>query len=70
MVEPRKLMHKDVVEKFHHYPIFRGTQIPFLAEIEKMGFCRQPVDAVAANSPAAQCYRELWQELWDRSEQP
>lgn len=69
MVEPRKLMHKDVVEKFHHYPIFRGTQIPFLAEIEKMGFYRQPVGAVAANSPAAQRYRELWQELWDRSEQ-
>lgn len=69
MVEPRKLMHKDVVEKFHHYPIFRGTQIPFLAEIEKMGLYRQPVGAVAANSLAAQRYRELWQELWDRSEQ-
>ncbi|WP_419176520.1 ParA family protein [Desulfosediminicola sp.] len=68
MVEPRKLMHKDVVEKFQHYPIFRDTQIPFQAEIEKMGIYRQPVGAVSPTSVAAQRYQELWQELWDRSE--
>ena len=39
-------------------------------EIEKMGRARQPVGAVARQSPAAQQYASLWQEVWKRSRKP
>lgn len=67
MVEPRKTMHKDMVSKFRNYEIFRESQISYLAEIEKMGLYRKPVGAVSLSSPAAQQYKQLWLELWDRS---
>lgn len=67
MVEQRKTMHRDVIAKYHHYPIFRTVQIPYLAEIEKMGVYRQPVGAVSHLSTAAQQYSRLWLEIWNRS---
>lgn len=68
MVEQRKSMHKDIIAKYSRYSIFRQTQIPYLAEVEKMGVHRQPVGAVSHSSVAAQQYNRLWQELWERSE--
>lgn len=67
MVEPRKKMHRDVIAEYEQYPMFRETQIPFLAEVEKMGVHRQPVAAVAPTAVAAGRYDALWQELWARS---
>lgn len=67
MVEPRKVMHKDVISRYEKYPIFRSVQIPYLAEIEKMGIYRQPVGAVSRSSVAAQQYTNLWREIWKRS---
>jgi cellulose biosynthesis protein BcsQ len=68
MVEARKIMHRDVIAKYQKYPIFRKTQIPYLAEIEKMGLYRQPVGAISEFSIAAQQYDHLWLELYERSE--
>lgn len=68
MVEPRKIMHKDVISRYEKYPIFRSVQIPYLAEIEKMGLYRQPVGAASHASLAARQYASLWQEIWNRSE--
>ena len=67
MVEPRKKMHRDVIEKYSKYPIFRTTQIPYLAEVEKMGIHRRPVGAMSSASPAAVQYYRLWAELWKRN---
>lgn len=67
MVEQRKVMHREVIEEYGKYPLFRQVQIPYLAEIEKMGLHRQPVAAVTPMSVAARRYDALWQELWDRS---
>ena len=67
MVEHRKNMHRDIISRYRKYRIFRETQIPYLAEVEKMGLYRQPVGAISASSQAAQYYAGLWQELWDRS---
>jgi cellulose biosynthesis protein BcsQ len=70
MVERRKSLHLAIMEKYLKYPIFLKTSIPFLAEIEKMGLARQPVGAMARQSPAAQQYASLWQEVWKRSRKP
>lgn len=67
MVEPRKVMHRDVIEKYRKYPIFRSTQIPYLAEVEKMGINRQPVGAMSSASRAALQYSRLWAEIWARN---
>lgn len=67
MVERRKSMHLSVMDKYRKYPFFLKTAIPFLAEIEKMGLTRLPVGAMAKQSPAAQEYSKLWQEVWKRS---
>jgi cellulose biosynthesis protein BcsQ len=67
MVEQRKIMHRDVIAKYHSHPIFRSAQIPYLAEIEKMGIYRQPAGAVSHLSTAAKHYNSLWLEIWNRS---
>jgi len=63
MVERRKTMHQQVMEKYGAYPIFLKTVIPFMAEIEKMGLYRQPVGAGGQQSPAHRAYQMLWQEI-------
>lgn len=63
MVERRKIMHGLYIEKFRKHPIFLETQIPFMAEIEKMGFSRNPVGADGGLSHAGRLYRELWNEI-------
>jgi len=67
MVEQRKVMHREMIAKYGQYPIFRKAQIPYLAEIERMGLHRQPVAAVSSSSVAARQYNTLWQEIWARS---
>lgn len=67
MVELRKVMHRDMIAKYEQYAIFRKMQIPYLAEVEKMGLHRQPVAAVSPASTAAQQYAGLWLEIWNRS---
>lgn len=63
MVERRKTMHQQIMEKYGGYPIFLQTVIPFMAEIEKMGLSRQPVGAGGQQSPAHRAYELLWQEI-------
>lgn len=67
MVEQRKVMHREMIAQYEQYPIFRKVQIPYLAEIEKMGLYRQPVAAVSPGSLAAKQYAGLWLEIWNRS---
>ncbi len=67
MVESRKIMHRDVINRYKKYPMFRATQIPYLAEVEKMGIYRMPVGAHASSMSAATQYNRLWAEIWSRS---
>ena len=64
MVEPRKTVHKTILEKYQRFDIFLATQIPYLAEIEKMGIHRQPAGALSV-SGAAKKYLQLFDELWE-----
>ncbi len=66
MVERRKSMHAQVMEKYGSFSLFMQAQIPFMAEIEKMGLHRQPSGATNPQSPATQAYEQLWLEIRKR----
>jgi len=66
MVERRKVMHSSIMKKYHNYPIFMKSSVPFMAEIEKMGIYRRPVGSLPRKSVASQAYQSLWQEIENR----
>jgi cellulose biosynthesis protein BcsQ len=66
MVDKRKKMHVDIINKFGSKKMFMESEIPYLADVEKMGIYRQPVAVSASASSAAIAYKHLWQEVWRR----
>lgn len=66
MVDRRKNMHSDTIFKFGKKKVFLVTEIPYLADVEKMGLHRQPVAVSVPASAAATAYEQLWQEVWRR----
>jgi len=69
MVEKRKKMHRDIIrqvpdkKKYN----FLTSQIPYTADIEKMGLTREPVVSFKPKSKAAKAYEKLWQEIKKRA---
>jgi cellulose biosynthesis protein BcsQ len=66
MVDGRKRLHREVTEVLSAADDVLSTAIPSSADIERMGVYRTVVDRSAPRRPAAQAYRELWQEIRDR----
>lgn len=66
MVEKRKRMHFDLMRKLIKRKGVMPALIPFLADVEKMGLYRQPVNVTAPHSMAAAAYLDLWQEIRKR----
>lgn len=65
MVELRKNMHRDIIngpggKKNNN---FMTSQIPYLADVEKMGLTREPVPSSNSRSTAANAYENLWREI-------
>ncbi len=69
MVEQRKNMHNLYLDEYGDHPLFLTTRIPFMAEIEKMGLCRNPVGSDGKTSLAAAQYKKLWQEILQRGDE-
>lgn len=69
MVDKRKSMHIDIINKFGRKKMFMQSVIPYLADVEKMGIYRQPVAVTSSASSAAIAYQRLWQEVWQRGTQ-
>ncbi len=64
MVDRRKRLHRDIVERLPHERTDVATAIvPALSLVEEMAVRRAPLPAYAPRSMAARCYRDLWQEL-------
>lgn len=63
MVDHRKNMHHEVMQEFYRDKLFFKNYIPYLSDVEKMGSHQQPVFEYANSSYAAQCYRDLWNEV-------
>ncbi len=67
MVDRRKRLHRETVEALlQSDPAVLRTEIPYASQVELMGMHRAPLPSYAPNSPAAQCYRNLWQEITQR----
>jgi cellulose biosynthesis protein BcsQ len=63
MVDLRKNLHNDIMEELHKDRRFFKNYIPYLSDVEKMGIHKAPIMEFANYSYAAQCYRDLWEEL-------
>ncbi|BBO93035.1 ParA family protein [Desulfosarcina ovata] len=64
MVEPRKQMHRQSIRE-----IMTGTNnllrtyIPFSADVEKMGFYREPLTHRHPAAAASMAFKKLWSEI-------
>ena len=64
MVEPRKQMHRQTIREIIDSGINAlNTQIPYSAEVEKMGFYRAPLTHCRPASNAAVAFSKLWKEI-------
>jgi chromosome partitioning protein len=63
MVDMRKLMHQETIEKLLKDKKFFNSYIPYLSDVEKMGMHRAPIMEYANSSFASKCYRDLWSEI-------
>jgi cellulose biosynthesis protein BcsQ len=63
MVDVRKNLHSEVINKCKDRPGFLNNYIPYLSLVEKMGISIAPVGVFAPNSYAAECFRGIWHEL-------
>ena len=63
MVEKRKKIHQEMMQRFKGRKRILNNAIPYLADVEKMGIYRQPVPAFQPNSVAGRAYANLWTEL-------
>lgn len=64
MVEPRKQMHRQSIREVMSAGVdLMRTYIPFSADVEKMGFYRQPLTHRHPASPAAVAFSRLWAEI-------
>ncbi len=66
MVEKRKKMHWEMMRKLIKKKGFMPALIPYLADVEKMGLYRQPVNVAFPNSMASVAYKSLWSEVSKR----
>ena len=64
MVDKRRRLHRDIVEQMaSSRPEVLSTTVPATTALELMGVKRSPVEDFQPRSPAAQSYRDLWQEI-------
>jgi chromosome partitioning protein len=67
MVDSRKRMHRDVMERFTaERPEMLHTVVPLAADVERMGQARAPLEEFAPRGGAAVAFRELWNEIRER----
>jgi cellulose biosynthesis protein BcsQ len=66
MVDRRKAMHREILERCHADPRFLEATVPAASVVEKMGLHRAPLMTYAGASEAAQAFAALWDELAKR----
>jgi chromosome partitioning protein len=67
MVDSRKRMHRDVMERFvTQRPDIMRTVVPLAADVERMGQARAPLEEFAPRGSAAAAFRALWGEIRER----
>ncbi|MCB1736480.1 MAG: ParA family protein [Gammaproteobacteria bacterium] len=67
MADRRKSMHREIMEQaWADDPAVLKTDIPYSADVERMGLTRAPVGAYAPSSAPALAYEALWSEATER----
>ena len=67
MVEIRKNLHKEMMEKMQNkYHDILRTKIPYSSIIERMGIYREPVIKYRPKSIVTERYQALWDEIKER----
>jgi chromosome partitioning protein len=66
MVDGRKRLHRDVMERLAERREVLRVAIPAAADVERMGVHRTVIAQFAPRSRAAGAYEELWREVHDR----
>jgi cellulose biosynthesis protein BcsQ len=66
MVDGRKRLHRDVMERLEGHDGVLRTVIPAASDVERMGQHRGPISLFAPRSRAALAYEELWAEIGER----
>lgn len=66
MVEKRKKMHWEMMRQLIKKKGFLPALVPYLADVEKMGLFRAPVNVTSPKSMAAASYTDLWSEIRKR----
>ncbi len=64
MVEVRKSVHQNLMKELAlKMPNLCTTFIPFMADIEKMGIYKKPIEDFMPNSKASNSFKGLWKEI-------
>ncbi len=63
MVERRKKMHQEMMEKMSTNGHLLHSRIPYASDVEQMGIYREPVVSFRPRCVAAQSYCDLWGEI-------
>ena len=63
MADLRKKLHNEIIESCFANKDFLKNYIPYLSDVEKMGIFIAPVIEFSKSGYAAQCYKDIWQEL-------
>jgi chromosome partitioning protein len=66
MVDGRKRLHRDVMERLAERREVLRVAIPAAADVERMGVHRTVIAQFAPRSRAAVAYEELWREVRER----
>ena len=66
MVEKRKKMHWQLMRQLIKMKNVLPALVPYLADVEKMGLYREPVNVTAPTSMAAAAYNDLWKVVRKR----
>ncbi|MCP5141987.1 MAG: ParA family protein [Chromatiales bacterium] len=67
MADRRKSMHREIMEQtWAEDPAVLKADIPYSADVERMGITRAPVGAYAPGSVPARAYEALWTETLAR----
>ena len=67
MVEKHKIMHRQTMQTlWERDGRFLRSVVPYLADVEKMGLYRAPLNVFAPRSGAAQAYQQVWEECQQR----
>ncbi|MFZ0218194.1 MAG: ParA family protein [Candidatus Dormiibacterota bacterium] len=67
MVDRRRKLHRETVERMVHRPDVAGAVVPQLSLVEQMAWRQAPLAAFAPRSSVAAAYAQLWAEVRARA---